>query len=79
MTQNNQESCSVKTGFDYCFWAKVLVAIPVLPTIAIAAASQFESEMSQGVAAVVAVIAVIALSRWLDRMPLFNKKINLKK
>lgn len=74
MTQDTQ-----KSGFDYCFWAKLMVAIPTLPLAALVAASYFEDEMSRGVAAVLAVVAIVALSRWLDRLPIFQKKIQFKK
>lgn len=74
MTQNQE-----KSGFDYCFWAKLMVAIPTLPMAALIAASYFEDEMSRGVAAVLAVIGIVALSRWVDRLPIFQKKIQLKK
>ncbi|MFO0389290.1 MAG: hypothetical protein ACK502_06180 [Alphaproteobacteria bacterium] len=79
MTQDNQKKCGASEGFDYCFWAKVCVAIPVFPMVAIAAASQFDTPMSQSVAAVLAVFTTIALSRWFDRIPAFQKKINFKK
>lgn len=79
MTQDNQKKCGMAEGFDYCFWAKVCVAIPVLPIFAIAAASRFDTPMAQGIAAVLAVVATLALSRWFDRIPVFQKKIRFKK
>ena len=52
-------------GFDFCFWAKLLVAIPVLPLVATLAAMRFTTPMSQALAAVAAVIALK-----IDKMPL---------
>lgn len=79
MTETNQKTCGTHTGFDYCFWAKLLVAIPTLPFVGIMAAAQFESEMGRGLAAAVAVIAVVLLARWVDRVPAFQKMIHIKR
>lgn len=64
-----------KSEFDYCFWAKLLVAIPVLPLIAFVVASYFDTPESMGIAAVIAVILVVIAVRWIDRIPALNKKI----
>ncbi len=79
MTQDHQKTCGEKAGFDYCFWAKLLVAIPVLPIIALAAADRFEGDTARGLAATFTVIAIVLLSRWFDSLPAFRKKIKLRK
>lgn len=64
---------------DFCFWAKLLIAIPTLPLVAILAAGLFEDGTNQSLAAVIAVIGVVLLARWIDRIPALQKKIIEKK
>ena len=68
-------STDCKKGFNYCFWAKLIVAIPALPLIAIAAASPFGDIVSQIIAAAVAIAATIWLAIQIDRMPCLLKKV----
>lgn len=75
MTTQEKQHCGLSKDFNYCFWAKVLVGIPVLPLAAILVASQFETQAAMGFAAVGTVIGLIALSRWIDRIPALTKKI----
>lgn len=79
MAEKHTAPCAQKTGFNYCFWAKVLVAIPLFPLVALIAASQFDNELAQCVAAVVAVVAAVAISRWIDRIPALQKIIKPRK
>ena len=68
-------STDCKKGLNYCFWAKLIVAIPALPLIAIAAASPFGDIVSQIIAAAVAIAATIWLAIQIDRMPCLLKKV----
>jgi hypothetical protein len=80
MTQpeNAQEAptCPI-TGkdFNYCKWAKIVVAIPALPLVAIIAASFFTSTLAKVVAAAVACGGGVYLLEKMDEMPMFAKKI----
>ncbi|MGE0755320.1 MAG: hypothetical protein AB7L92_09220 [Alphaproteobacteria bacterium] len=64
-----------KKTINYCFWAKLLVAIPLYPIVAVTAALQFHDAVSQSIAAVVAVIVVTLIARWIDNIPALNKKV----
>jgi hypothetical protein len=64
-------SCS----FSYCFWAKLIVAIPALPLAAFLAASQFDSPVAQTIAASVTVGALVYAAVKIDRMPVFSGKV----
>ena len=55
--------------FDYCKWAKVLVAIPAMPLIAILAAAPFSNPVTQSIAAVISVFVAISIAIWLDHLP----------
>jgi len=63
-----------KNEFNYCKWAKLLVAIPALPLIAILATIPFSNPITQGVAAVAAVCLTLAAAVWLDRVPALQAK-----
>ncbi len=75
----HDKSCGHSKEFDYCFWAKLLVAVPLLPFVATVAASYFESSVLQVFAAAAAVVAVVWVSRWIDRIPALSKPIHLRK
>jgi len=64
---DNEKNCGGCKGFDFCFWAKLLVAIPALSIIGIAAASQFSEPAVQivvgGVAAFIAMFVAIKIDR----------------
>jgi len=66
-------------GFNYCKFAKSLVAIPALPIIAWIAASFFQNTAMQFIAALGAVATAIYGAIWLDRIPLLTKKIRTMK
>jgi hypothetical protein len=72
--QKMPKSCG-STGFNYCKWAKTLVAIPALPIIAFIAASFFQNPVLQLIAAFGAIAAAIYGAIWLDRVPLLTKKM----
>jgi hypothetical protein len=76
------EGAVCSTGFNYCFWAKLLVAIPALPLIAIMSASFFHDSTTRGFVAVIAVIAAVWAAIKIDTMPCFSgmvRKNNDKK
>jgi hypothetical protein len=64
---------------NYCFWAKLLIAIPVLPLIAVMAARLFSNPVMQVVAAVVAVSAVLYLARKIDKLPMLSGMVIKRK
>lgn len=64
-----------KKEFNYCFWAKLLVAIPALPLVAFIAASPFESEWMQMAAGAAAMIVVVLAAIRLDALPQLSGKI----
>jgi hypothetical protein len=61
-------------AFNYYKWAKLLVAIPALPLIAMIAASFFATPLTQGIAGITAIAVTLAIAVWLDRIPLLQKK-----
>ncbi len=63
------------SGFNYCKWAKILVAIPAFPLIALSAASFFTTTPCRVVAGLGAVVLAYALAVWLDRVPLLMRKV----
>ena len=76
-TETPSASCPVAHGgrFNYCFWAKLLVAIPALPLLAFWAASFVKDETAQYAVAAAAILAALLLARWLDRLPALARKI----
>ena len=68
-----EKTCG-KSGFNFCFWAKLLVAIPALPLLGVNAASFFDNPDFQAVAAVVAIGLAVTAAVWLDRLPVLQKK-----
>jgi hypothetical protein len=70
--------CGGSCGFNYCFWAKLLVAIPALPLAAIVVASAFENSAAQLVSAGVTIFVLVWLAVMVDRIPGLQKKIGNK-
>lgn len=64
-----------KNGFNYCKWAKTIVAIPTLPIVALIAASFFSRPLVQAIAGLLAVIITIKGAIWLDNIQILQKKI----
>lgn len=62
-------------AFNFCFWAKLMVAIPALPVIAWIAAAFFIDPMAKLLAAAGAVGLTLYLARWIDRLPMFSRYI----
>ncbi len=65
--------CS-KSRFNYCKWAKTLVAIPALPIIGYTAASFFHTAPLQILAAGIAITLAVYGAIWLDKVPALQKK-----
>lgn len=61
--------------FNYCFWAKLIVAIPAIPLVAAIAASFFTDTAMQVVAGGIAVTALIWLAIKIDKMPCLLRKV----
>jgi hypothetical protein len=68
-------SCSDHKGFNYCFWAKFIVAIPALPLIGFAAGSMFSTPLAQDVASGIAVFLAVYIAIKIDRMKIFSGKV----
>ena len=77
MPEETPKTCST-TGFNYCFWAKLLVAIPAIPLIALIAASFFSDQLARMVAGAGAAFAAILVAIWLDRLPFLSRKFRQK-
>ncbi len=78
MGDKPKTSCGNCKGFNYCFWAKLLVAIPAIPLVAFIAASLFIHPLLQILAAAVAVFGVVWAAVVIDRMPAFSRKFRCK-
>ncbi len=74
MNQTITKSCAC-SGFNYCKWAKTLVAIPALPIIALIAASFFTQPLVQIFVGILAAMAAIKGAIWLDNIQFLQKKI----
>ena len=75
-TQNNA-GCSASgacKGFNYCFWAKMIVAIPAIPLIGVTVASFYEDPSWQFTMASYSGAVVVIIAQYLDRMPALSKK-----
>lgn len=72
-TDANCTSCA--SGFNYCFWAKLLVAIPAIPMVVILAAAPFTQLFAQLIAGGLAAFVLVAGAVIIDRMPLFSGKV----
>jgi hypothetical protein len=70
-----EKDCGTFGKINYCFWAKLLVAIPALPCIALIAAAFFTDPLAQQTAAVAAIIGTVCLAVWIDRLPALQKKV----
>ena len=75
----DEKKCGALSGFNFCLWAKILVAIPTLPLIAIIASTYFENSAAKVIAALAAVSLVVYLSIKIDQIPALSKKIFLCK
>lgn len=74
MTPDTQRPCGV-SSFNFCFWAKLIVAIPAIPLIALTAASFFTDPAIQILAGGIAVFCSLWLAIFIDRLPLFSGMI----
>ena len=69
------ETKACHNGFNYCFWAKLIVAIPALPLTAILAASFFTSLPMQIAAGAASVAFLIYAAIKIDQMPCLLRKV----
>ena len=75
-TETKPNGCPLHScSFNYCFWAKLMVAIPALPLAAIVASSYFESPEHKALATVATVILLIYSAIKIDQMTVFSRKI----
>ena len=80
MEKNKEEHCCSKSqGFNYCFWAKLLVAIPALPLLAVVVGLQFTNPSIQLAAAIGSVVFAVWLAIKVDRMKIFSGMVVKKK
>ena len=75
--QQEQKNCA--SGFNYCFWAKLLVGLPTLFIIVIAVGGAFTHPLLQMLGGALAGIATVYLAMRIERIPALQKKITLRK
>jgi hypothetical protein len=63
------------SGFDYCFWSKLLVAIVLFPLVAFIAAYFFVSPVAKILAAAFAIGGIVRAAIWIDGLPCLAGKI----
>lgn len=74
---DNATSCSMGkqcSGINYCFWAKLLVALPAVPLLGAVAASFFTAPAWQFAAASYAGAGAVWIASEIDRIPALRKK-----
>jgi uncharacterized sodium:solute symporter family permease YidK len=64
-----------KKEFNYCFWAKLLVAIPAIPLVAMIAASFFSGMVMQIAAGITAIALMIYAAIKIDQVPCLLRKV----
>ncbi|MDX2112314.1 MAG: hypothetical protein SFW63_01080 [Alphaproteobacteria bacterium] len=71
---NDTKSCATG-GFNYCFWAKFIVGVPVVFIVSYVAASLAEGTVAQILAGAGAGVATIWAAMQIDKIPSLQKKI----
>jgi hypothetical protein len=79
MTEDHKTSCNMLNGFNFCFWAKFVVAIPALAIAGYAAAAQFEQPLFQLAAWVGTVMLLVWLARKVEALPALQKSVYTRK
>lgn len=74
----NEKTCG-SGGFDYCFWAKLIVGIPAVYIVVQVASSWFTNPMLSMWSGALAGIAVVYAAIKIDKIPALQKKIIEKK
>jgi hypothetical protein len=74
MTENNTKNCA-QSGFNYCFWAKLIVGVPAIFIIAYTVGSQFENPFVQMWASAIAGVGSVWVAMKIDKHPALQKKI----
>lgn len=68
----------VYPGFNYCFWAKLLVAIPAIPLLGVIVSTFFtDPDWKLTAVAYSGALAVILANR-IDRIPYLQRTFNFK-
>lgn len=65
-------------SFNYCFWAKLIVAIPAIPLVAIAAASLFSDPLIKVLMGGAAALAAVSIAIWIDKQPCLSRMVCTK-
>lgn len=73
-----QKNCD-NDGFNYCFWAKLIVGIPAVYIVVQVASSFFTSPLLQMWSGALAGIATVYAAIKIDKIPALQKKIIEKK
>ncbi|MCE2926294.1 MAG: hypothetical protein LW823_01410 [Rickettsiales bacterium] len=71
---NNEKSCATG-GFNYCFWAKFIVGVPVVFIVSYVAASLAEGAVFQVLFGSAAGIVTVWLAMKIDKIPALQKKV----
>lgn len=75
-TRTKSAACPLSgSGFNYCFWAKAIVAVPALPILSYGAASLFQEPALQIIAGSGVVMAAVYGAIKLDNIPALQKKV----
>lgn len=69
-----KQGCGGGCGFSFCFWAKLIVAIPALPILGYAVAMQFEDENVRWLAFGLTMLAAVWAAIKIDKMPALQRK-----
>ena len=77
MTEETQapKASSRLSTFNYCFWAKLLVAIPTLPIIVSITTAFVENSVAKTAIAALTVFILVYSAIKIDEIPMFAKKI----
>jgi len=73
-----QKSCG-SDGFNFCFWAKLIVGIPAVFIVVQVASSWFTNPMLSMWSGALAGIAAVYAAVKIDKIPALQKKIMAKK
>ena len=65
-------------GFNYCFWAKMIVAIPAIPLVGVVVASYFNEPAWQFTMASYTGAVMVILAQYIDRLPVFSRMFKKK-
>lgn len=75
MEASDTQESSKKTCFNFCFWAKCIVAVPALPIAGYIAMVPFADSSLRWIAAGFTVFILVYFAIKVDRMSALQKKI----